>query len=97
MEGREGRRRRPSPLRDDPDAANAWRLQQGVGQVLACAYDERPDPEAESATFRQRLAEAVGETDFDALVERLKTARAACRAAFETALPAVVPGDRDGL
>jgi len=84
-------------LADEPDAAAAWRLQQGVGQVLACAYDERPDPEAESATFRQRLAEAVGETDFDALVERLKTARAACRAAFETALPAVVPGDRDGL
>ena len=74
-------------LADEPALAEAWRLQQGIGQLLAVAYDERPEPEAESPTFRLRLAEAVGELDFEALVDRLKRARSEAREAFEKALP----------
>jgi glutamate-ammonia-ligase adenylyltransferase len=74
-------------LAGEPALAEAWRLQQGIGQLLAVAYDERPEPEAESATFRLRLAEAVGELDFEALVERLKRARREAREAFDKALP----------
>lgn len=74
-------------LAEDPDLAEAWRLQQGLGQLFAVAFDERPEPEAESSTFRLRLAEAVGETDFDALVERLQEARLKAREAFDRVLP----------
>ncbi len=75
-------------LDGDPALAEAWRLQQGLGQLFAVAFDERPEPEAESPTFRQRLAEAAGETDFDTLIERLKQARRDAREAFDRALPA---------
>ena len=75
-------------LADSPALAEAWRLQQGLGQLFAVAFDERPEPEAESATFRKRLAEAVGADDFDTLVERLTEARREAREAFEQALPA---------
>ncbi|CAN5242995.1 bifunctional [glutamine synthetase] adenylyltransferase/[glutamine synthetase]-adenylyl-L-tyrosine phosphorylase [soil metagenome] len=71
----------------DPDMAEAWRLQQGLGQLFAVAFDERPDPEEESATFRQRLAEAAGEADFGCLVERLKRVRREAREAFDRVLP----------
>jgi len=76
-------------LADEPILAEAWRLQQGLGQLFACAFDDRPVPEDESETFRRRLAEGVGEPDFDALVERLKRVRAEARAAFERVLPGV--------
>jgi len=75
-------------LKDDPVLAEAWRLQQRLGQLTACAFDDRPDLEAESATFRQRLADATGQEDFDTLVASLKAARLAARQAFEAALPA---------
>ncbi|CAN5220229.1 bifunctional [glutamine synthetase] adenylyltransferase/[glutamine synthetase]-adenylyl-L-tyrosine phosphorylase [soil metagenome] len=78
-------------LADDPALAEAWRLQQGLGQLFAVAFDERPDPQEESPTFRQRLAEAVGEADFAALVERLKRVRFVAREAFDRVLPAPEP------
>ncbi len=83
-------------LVDDPVLAQAWRLQQGLGQLFACAFDERPDPEAEPAPFRQRLAMATGEADFATLVARLTADRRAARLAFEAILPAV-PGRRDSI
>ena len=82
-------------LGDDPLLAEAWKLQQRIGQLFACAFDERPDPEAESDTFRQRLAHGAGQPDFEALVERLKTVRAAARDAFEAALPRASDGDSE--
>jgi glutamate-ammonia-ligase adenylyltransferase len=80
-------------LADDPELAEAWRLQQALGQVLAAAFDETGDPSAEPEGFRRRLAEAAGAPDFEALTIRLAEVRTAARAAFETALPPVRDGD----
>ena len=74
-------------LAGEPELAEAWRLQQAIGQVFAAAFDERPDPSSEPSGFRQRLARAVGFDDFDALEARLGAVRGAARAAFERALP----------
>jgi glutamate-ammonia-ligase adenylyltransferase len=75
-------------LADDPELAEAWRMQQRIGQLFACAFDERPTPEDEPGPFRMRLAEAMGAEEFEDLVLRLKAIRASARAAFEAALPA---------
>ena len=74
-------------LAGDPALKATWVLHQAVAQLLACAFDDKGDPEAESETFRARLAEATGETDFPALRRRLETVRRDAREAFETALP----------
>ena len=74
-------------LADDPEMAEAWRMQQRLAQVISCAFAERPDPETEPEGFRQRLAEAAAEPDFETLKRRLAEVRAAARAAFETVLP----------
>lgn len=74
-------------LAGEPDVADAWRLQQGLRQLLDCASDEDIDPEDEPAEFRQRLAAAVGEADVDALKARLVEARKAALTAFDAALP----------
>ena len=74
-------------LNRDPPLKDAWALHQALAQLLACAFDDRGDPEAESETFRTRLAEAAGEADFPALRLRLERVRKAARGAFETALP----------
>ena len=77
--------------------AEAWRLQQRIGQLFACAFDERPNPEDEPPAFRQRLAEGVGAPDFETFVDMLKAARAAARAAFDQALPPVTDGESSPL
>ncbi|RZJ22409.1 MAG: glutamine-synthetase adenylyltransferase, partial [Brevundimonas sp.] len=77
----------------DPELAEAWRLQQALGQVLAAAFDDPGDPSAEPEGFRRRLAEAAGSPDFDALTARLAEVRGTARAAFEKALPPVRDGD----
>jgi Glutamine synthetase adenylyltransferase len=74
-------------LADQPEPAAAWVLQQQLAQVLSAAFDERPDPSNEPAGLQQRLATMAGATDFDALVARLRLARAAARTVFERRLP----------
>ncbi len=80
-------------LADDPELAEAWRLQQALSQILGAAFDDRPDPDQEPEGFRERLAKAAGFSSFDALKAGLAGARAAARAAFEAALPPVGDGD----
>ncbi|WP_420471829.1 bifunctional [glutamine synthetase] adenylyltransferase/[glutamine synthetase]-adenylyl-L-tyrosine phosphorylase [Brevundimonas sp. FT23042] len=75
-------------LSTEPELAEAWRLQQALGQVLAAAFDEPGDPSTEPEGFRRRLAEAAGCADFEALTARLEAVRTAARSAFEAALPA---------
>lgn len=79
-------------LADDPQLAEAWRMQQRLAQVLSCAFEDRPDPETEPEGFRQRLAEAAAQPDFERLKRRLAEVRAAARAAFEVVLPASSDG-----
>ncbi|WP_298162631.1 bifunctional [glutamine synthetase] adenylyltransferase/[glutamine synthetase]-adenylyl-L-tyrosine phosphorylase [Brevundimonas sp.] len=74
-------------LARDPALKQTWVLHQALAQLLACAFDDKGDPEAESATFRTRLAEAAGEKDFPALRRRLERVRKDARKAFEKALP----------
>ena len=74
-------------LAKDPALKETWVLHQALAQLLACAFDDKGDPEAESETFRTRLAEAAGEKDFPALRRRLERVRKAARKAFEKALP----------
>jgi glutamate-ammonia-ligase adenylyltransferase len=80
-------------LRDDPELAEAWRLQQALSQILGAAFDDRPDPDQEPEGFRASLARAAGYPDYDALKAGLTEARKAARAAFEAALPPVGDGD----
>ena len=74
-------------LAAEPALAEAWRLQQALGQVFSAAFDDRPDPEQEPEGFRRRLAEATDLADFQTLKTRLAEVRMAARAAFESALP----------
>ncbi len=80
-------------LAADPALAEAWRLQQALGQLLGAAFDDRPDPDQEPAGFRNRLAEAADLGDFETLKARLGEVRTAARAAFDAALPAPRDGD----
>jgi [glutamine synthetase] adenylyltransferase / [glutamine synthetase]-adenylyl-L-tyrosine phosphorylase len=76
-----------SALQDEPALAEAWRLQQALNQVLAAAFDDKPDPRDEPKGFQARLAEAAGFADFAALETALAAARKAARARFEALLP----------
>ena len=80
-------------LAAEPALAEAWRLQQALGQVFSAAFDDKPDPEQEPEGFRRRLAKAAGLTDFEVLKARLAEARTAARAAFELVLPPPRDGD----
>jgi glutamate-ammonia-ligase adenylyltransferase len=82
-----------SQLARDMPLREAWKVQQGLAQLLACAFDDKADVEAEPETFRRRLAQAAGELDFESLVHRLHTLRGAARGAFEAALPAPRDGE----
>lgn len=73
-------------LAGDPALREAWRLQQRLSQLLACAFDGRPDPDAEPESFRRRLAETAGAPDYAALKDQLAALRRAARGAMETAL-----------
>jgi glutamate-ammonia-ligase adenylyltransferase len=96
-EGRPLTPRTLEQLAGDPDLAEAWRMQQRIGQLFACAFDERPTPEDEPAPFRGLLARSMGAADFEDLVARLKAVRVAARQAFETALPSAGDAvDRSG-
>ena len=80
-------------LAAEPALAEAWRLQQALGQVFSAAFDDRPDPEQEPGGFQRRLAEAADFADFDTLKARLAEVRTAARAALETVLPPPRDGD----
>jgi glutamate-ammonia-ligase adenylyltransferase len=80
-------------LAAEPALAEAWRLQQALGQVFSAAFDDKPDPEQEPGGFRRRLAEAADLPDFDTLKVRLADVRTAARVAFEAALPPLRDGD----
>ncbi len=74
-------------LSNDPVPARSWRLHQAVSQVLACAFDERPEPEQEPQGMRDLLARAGGAPDFDALKAELAAVRAGTRAELDRLLP----------
>jgi glutamate-ammonia-ligase adenylyltransferase len=83
-------------LKDDPVLAETWRMHQQLGQLMACAFEDKGDPDAEPAGFQQRLAETVGAADFETLKAQLIDLRLRARRAFEAALPAVADAARDG-
>ena len=74
-------------LKDDSILAESWRTHQQLGQLMACAFEDKGDPDAEPAGFQQRLAATVGAADFDTLKARLIDLRLRARRAFEAALP----------
>ncbi|MNE31607.1 hypothetical protein D3C80_1251830 [compost metagenome] len=63
---------------------------------MACAFEDKGDPDAEPAGFQKRLAATVGAPDFETLKARLIDLRMRARRAFETALPAVLDSSGDG-
>ncbi len=79
-------------LAGDASLKETWALHQALAQLLACAFDDKGDPERESDVFRTRLAVATGAADFPTLLTRLGQVRQAAREAFEQALPS----PRDG-
>ena len=83
-------------LKDDPVLAETWRTHQQLGQLMACAFDGRGDPDAEPAGFQKRLAQAVGAPDFETLKARLIDLRQRARRTFEESLPAGIDAGRDG-
>jgi len=83
-------------LKDDPVLAETWRTHQQLGQLMACAFEGRGDPDAEPAGFRQRLAQTVNAPDFGTLKARLVDLRLRARRAFEEALPAGIDAGSDG-
>ena len=74
-------------LRADPILADSWRTHQQLGQLMACAFEDKGDPDAEPSGFQKRLAATVGLADFETLKARLIDLRMRARRAFETALP----------
>jgi len=74
-------------LMNDPVPARSWALHQAVGQVLACAFDDRPDPEDEPQGLRDLMARTAGVADFETLKSEMSALRAATRAELERLLP----------
>ena len=83
----------PEQLKAEPVLAESWRLHQRLAQLLACAFDEKPDPDQEPTRFRAQLAEAAAEADFATMRQRLISLRQASRTAFEQVLPAIRDGE----
>ena len=75
----------------DPVFGQAWSLQQSISQVIRCAFEGDPDPEAEPAEFRERLAGVAGFDSFDALKAELSARRAGARTALEALLGPLNP------
>ncbi len=71
----------------DPVLLESWAFHQQIAQLLRAAFEDVVDPEGEPEALRQRLAEAVGVADFDALKARMIDLRTRARAAFDKAVP----------
>ncbi|PZN98647.1 MAG: glutamine-synthetase adenylyltransferase [Alphaproteobacteria bacterium] len=84
-------------LANDPALAGSWTLHQRLSQLLACAFEDRPDPDEEPSAFQARLAEGANAPDFASLRAHLVDVRERARAAFESALPAPRDGVSDNL
>lgn len=76
-------------LADDPELATAWKTQQGLAQIFACAFNEMPRPEDEPEGLQARVARAVGQADMAGLKAHLEALRGEARARFEAVLPPV--------
>ncbi|MBO9502767.1 bifunctional [glutamine synthetase] adenylyltransferase/[glutamine synthetase]-adenylyl-L-tyrosine phosphorylase [Brevundimonas sp. A19_0] len=76
-------------LADDPELATAWKSQQGLAQIFACAFNEMPRPEDEPEGLQARVARAVGQVDMAGLKAHLEALRSEARARFEEVLPPV--------
>lgn len=76
-------------LAADPPLARAWRTQQGLAQILACSFNEKPVPEDEPAGLQARLAEVGGQADLARLKDHLGGLREEARSRFEVVLPPV--------
>jgi len=76
-------------LTDDPELAAAWRTQQALAQIFACAFNEMPVPEDEAEGLQVRLADVSGQADLAGLKAHLGTLRGQARQAFEAVLPPV--------
>ena len=74
-------------LADDPVMARTWLLHQHIGQLVACAFDGRANPDDEPEGFRQRLAKVLGCEDYEALKALLQSVRKDARAHLDAVLP----------
>ena len=75
-----------APSRETAALIDAWTVQQNLSQLLKLALDDKADPEAEPAGFRQLLARAGASRDFAGLKRKLDRARAKARLAFVSVL-----------
>lgn len=64
-----------APSRPVEALTRAWRLQQGLSQLIRAALDEDADPAAEPEPFRRKLARAGGTRGFAALEAKLRRVR----------------------
>ena len=76
-------------LKEDLVLAETWLLHQKLGQVMACAFEGRGDPDQEPEGFQWKLAQAAGFEDYRALKSHLIDLRQRARVAFEAALPEI--------
>lgn len=72
-----------APNADLGPLAEAWRFQSALNQLLRLALPSAAVDAEQPARFRERLAQAVGEAEFDTLHAALASHRAAAHAVFE--------------
>lgn len=69
---------------DDIEALSAaWRVQQGLAQLLRVSLDANDDPSKEPEAFQRKLARAVHTRRLDTLIRKLQDIRKRARIAFE--------------
>ncbi|ESQ81263.1 bifunctional [glutamine synthetase] adenylyltransferase/[glutamine synthetase]-adenylyl-L-tyrosine phosphorylase [Asticcacaulis sp. YBE204] len=64
--------------------SSAWRVQQGLAQLLRVSLDAGDDPSQEPEAFQRKLARAVHTRRLDTLEKKLRDIRKKARAAFES-------------
>jgi glutamate-ammonia-ligase adenylyltransferase len=68
--------------------SRAWRLQQGLAQLVRAALPEGADPAGEPEPFQRKLARAGGVSTLAALETKLERVRAAARRSYERVMSA---------